>query len=68
MITDGEMTTAYERSIANSSVQGGQRYQVNALGGASKDLNGKTVKIQYLLFRVDDNDVEVCVESDIEVA
>lgn len=68
LITDGTTNNVYERAIADSSVQGGEVYVVNAAGAPTKDLKGKTVTIQYLLYRVEDSDhVEVCAEADFEI-
>lgn len=67
IIQDGQASKAYERAISDSEVQGGQRYQVNSLSGASEKLKGKKLTIQYMLYRVEDDDVEICVEADFEV-
>ncbi len=67
VIKDGEAINAYEREISDSSVQGGQRYVVHAVGGASEKLKGQTVQVQYILYHVEDNNVEICAEADVKV-
>ncbi|ODM96639.1 hypothetical protein Ocin01_10042 [Orchesella cincta] len=65
--SDGEAKTVFEKALSNSSVQAGERYTMHATGGAKRDLKGKTVTIQFILFNVDGGDVEVCSEADFLV-
>ncbi|ODM96636.1 hypothetical protein Ocin01_10039 [Orchesella cincta] len=51
-VKDGAAKIFYEKAIANSEVQGGERYIMNALGGAKEDLKGKTITLQFILYRV----------------
>ncbi|CAL8121348.1 unnamed protein product [Orchesella dallaii] len=67
VVSDGNTKIVYEKAIANSAVQGGELYVMNALGGAKKDHIGKTVTLQYILYRVDTGDVEVCSEADFMI-
>jgi len=67
VLSDGQYKTVYEKPVANSAVQSGERYTVNAKGAASKDLKGHTVTLQYVLYRVGDNTIETCTEADFEV-
>ncbi|ODM93615.1 hypothetical protein Ocin01_13065 [Orchesella cincta] len=67
LVNDGSTNTVYEKAISDSAVQGGQRYTVNGLGGAKADMKGRTVTVQYVLYRVDTGDVEVCTEADFEI-
>jgi len=64
VVSDGATKIVYEKAIANSAVQGGERYIMNALGGAKQDHKGKTITLQFILYRVDTGDVEVCSEAD----
>lgn len=67
MIMDGEPQTIYERPISDSKVKGGETYNVNSVGGAVKELKGKTITLQYILYRVDNNEVDVCTEAEFEI-
>lgn len=67
IIENGATNNIYERPIADSEVQGGETYIMNAAVTISEKLKGKTLTAQYILFRVDDNNVETCVEADFEI-
>jgi len=64
---DGITKTIYNKTIANSAVQGGELYTMSATGGASEDLKGKIITLQFILYDVESTNVEVCSEADLLV-
>lgn len=65
--SDGTENTAYDKAIADSSVEGGHQYTVTSMGSPSKDMKGKFIRAQFILYRVEDGDVDVCAEADFEM-
>lgn len=67
LIRDGEAQTVYERPVSDSAVQGGETYVVNGAGAPGEELRGQKVTTQYILYRVDSGDVEICTEADFQI-
>ncbi|ODM96641.1 Vacuolar membrane protease [Orchesella cincta] len=66
-VNDGATTIFHDKPIADSSVQGGVRYILNAMGGPRHDVKGKTITLQIIIYRVETGDAEVCSEADFMI-
>lgn len=63
--TDGTISASTDEGAVASStpiVQGGE-YTITVPGGLSSELKGKSANLQYILYRIDNNEVEVCAEA-----
>lgn len=63
--TDGVVSSVFDEGPVNSTVpiEEGNHYTITVPGGSSLKLKGKSTTFQYILYKIENNEVEVCAEA-----